>query len=147
MLPTLGQSTSTGAWRRTWLLLGIVGVAPLALPTMKWVTHGPLAGPAALVAGDTDASDRNAETAVDRRERSGTKAKGRDAAIDVEFLPRPSKFEEEFLAKLEKPVTVEFLDLGLQDCIMYLEEAAKIPVWFDKNALTDEGVALISLSR
>src|SRR5579872_3606431 len=141
MLPSLGQSTSRTT-RRTVLLLGALGAAALALPTMKWVTQGPIPGSVVLIAGDVEASDRNLETAVDRRDKSGTKAKRRDVAVDVEYLPRPSKFEEEFLAALEKPVTVEFMELGLEDCLMFLHEATKIPIWFDKVSLTEEGVAL-----
>ena len=141
MLPSISQTTSRTT-RRTLLLLATMGVAALVLPTMKWVTHGPLAGPAALVADDTKADARNVGGGADRREKPGAESKGRDAAVDVEYLPRPSKFEERVLAALEKPIDIAFLDRGLEDCFAYLQEESKIPMWLDRQTLTDEGVAL-----
>lgn len=50
--------------------------------------------------------------------------------------------EEKILAALDKPTSVEFLDLALEDCLTYLKEYHSINVWVDKPAITEEGISL-----
>jgi hypothetical protein len=142
MLPSLSR-TESRATRRTLVFLGIMAVAALAIPTMKWTTHMQSAGPAGAFADDTQPADAGKGTSgADRREKPGSAGKGRKASMEVEYLPRPSKFEEQVLESLEKPTTVEFVGMALEDCIQFLREVADIPMWMDKQTLTDEGVAL-----
>lgn len=112
MLPSLNQPESR-VTRRTLLFIGVVALAALALPTLKWATHMQSAG----TAGAFD-------------------------VVEVEYLPRPSRFEEEFLAALEKPVQTDFVELALQDCLSYLQEYANIPFWFDTPALKEANISL-----
>ena len=142
MLPSLSQ-TESRATRRTLAFFGIMAVAALALPTLRRTTHLESAGLAAAFGDDTQATDAGKGAAgADRRERPGSAGKAQNAAMEVEYLPRPSKFEEQVLSALEKPTTVEFLDLALEDCITALHEMSNLPLWMDKQTLTDEGVAL-----
>jgi hypothetical protein len=143
MLPSLDQ-TKSGATRRTVLLVAALAVAALALPTMKRAIQAQSAGTAAAVADDTAQQNPllRKVAVADRRDRPGTETKAPDASVEVEYLPRPTNFEEQVLAALEKPTDVEFSDLGLEGCLNFLSEAARIPFWMDKQTLTDEGVAL-----
>jgi hypothetical protein len=141
MLPSLSQTTSRTT-RRTLLMLLALGVAVIALPTIRWAAQAQSAGSAALYADDfAQAASSTKAARGDRHEKpvSESKAQG---ALEVEFLPRPSKFEEQVLAALEKPTTVDFQDLSLEDAIAYLGEYHGINIWLDKPTLTDEGVAL-----
>src|SRR5579863_3636970 len=122
MLPSLSQTTS-GSSRRTLLFLAAVAIAALALPTLKWATHAHSADPVVVVVDDAELPDQF-------------------AAPEVEYLPRPSKFEEEVLAALKKPVDIEFSKLTLAECIDYLQQESKLPMWIDEQNLTDEGIAL-----
>jgi general secretion pathway protein D len=143
MPSSLSQTKSRSA-RRALLFFGLIAIAALAFPTLKWATHVPSAGPSVAFADEkaqpTDAG--KAAAGADRRDKPGTATKGRDAAVEVEYLPRPSRVEEQILAALEKPIDVEFLDLALEDCLNFLHETANVPIWLDKQTLTDEGVAL-----
>lgn len=112
MLPSLNQPESR-VTRRTLLFIGVVALAALALPTLKWATHMQSAG----TAGAFD-------------------------VVEVEYLPRPSRFEEEFLAALEKPVQTDFVDLALEDCLKYLQEFTNVPLWFDAPALKEANISL-----
>lgn len=143
MLPSLNQSESR-ATRRTLLFLGVVAFTALALPTLKWTTQSQSGGLAVAFADDKaqGADAEKGAAGADRRDKLARGTKGRDAADEIEYLPRPTKFEEMVLAALEKPLNVEFLDLPLDDCVNFVQEAAKIPIWMDKQTLTDEGVAL-----
>ena len=105
MLPSVSQTTS-GPTRRTALLVAVLAVATMLLPTMKWATQ---AQSAAAIADETADRKNSRKTAAnDRREKPGTETRVRDAAVEVEYLPRPSRFEEQVLAALEKPTDVEF---------------------------------------
>jgi hypothetical protein len=143
MLPSLNQSKSR-ATRRTLLFLGVVAACALALPTLKWTAQMQLGGLARVLADDKPqpAEAGKGLAGADRRDRPGTGTKRAGAAPEIEYLPRPSKFEEQLLAALDKPVNVEFLDLALEDAIAFLQEAATLNIWLDKQTLTDEGVAL-----
>ena len=140
MLPSLGQNRS-GTTRRTVLVFAVLAVAALALPTMKWATHATSAGPVVVLVDDA-AQPTGAAAAVDRREKSRTEPHDQDVVPDVEYLPRPSKFEEQVLSALEKPVDIEFSKMALEDCIDYLRKESKIPMWLDKTSLTDDGIEL-----
>ncbi len=144
MLPSLSQ-TASGSARRTLLFLTAIAVAALAFPTLKWATQALSAGPVVVVVDDGTASPGGKKgTAVDRREKSGAEPSEDVPVPEVEYLPRPSKFEEQVLKALEKPIDVEFSDMALEDCIDHLRIESKLPIWFDKQTLTDEGVALDS---
>lgn len=142
MLPSLRQSTS-GTARRTLFLLSAIAVAALAFPTVKWVTHAQSAGSVVVLSdGAPQSAGTQGAAAVDRREKSSAESQDQVAVPDVEYLPRPSKFEEQVLAALEKPVDIEFSKLPLEDCIDHLRKESKIPMWLDQQFLTDEGIAL-----
>lgn len=142
MLPSLSRTTP-GVARRTLILVAGLAAAALALPTIKWATQAQSAGAAGAVAGElAQRKDTGKGTVVDRRDAPGTEPKGRDTSADVEYLPRPTRFEEKVEAALEKPMEIEFLELPLEDCLTYFQETADIPMWLDKQTLRDEGVAL-----
>ena len=142
MLPSLRQSTS-GTARRTVFLLFAIAVAALAFPTLKWATHAQSAGSVVVLTnGALQSAGTAAAEAVDRREKAGAESQDQVDVPDVEYLPRPSKFEEQVLAALEKPVDIEFSKLALADCIDYLRKESKIPMWIAEQSLTDEGIAL-----
>jgi hypothetical protein len=125
-------------------LLLCVAVAALALAAQRWTNHMPSAGPAVAFADDQaqPADAGKGAGGADRRDQGQTRRKGRNASPEIEYLPRPSRFEEELLSALEKPINVDYHDLGLEDCLHKLEETARISFWFDKQSLADEGVAL-----
>jgi len=68
-------------------------------------------------------------------------AKGNTNGATVDYLPRPTKIEQKILDALRKPTTVDFLDLPFDDCVTFLSQYHKIPMWLDKKTLLDEGVA------
>lgn len=140
MLPSLRQSTS-GAARRTVFLLFAIAVAALAFPTAKWAAHAQLAGPVVVVVDDA-VRPAGESAAVDRREKVQAEPPDQIAVPEVEYLPRPSRFEKQVLAALEKPLDIEFSKMALEDCIDYLRKESKIPMWLDRTTLTDEGTAL-----
>jgi hypothetical protein len=125
-------------------ICGVIVIAALAFPALKWAAHAPSAGPSVAFADEkVQPADAGKGTAgAVRHDKQGTTTKGREAAVEVEYLPRPSRVEEQILAALEKPIDVEFLDLPLEDCLNFLHETANVPIWLDKQTLTDEGVAL-----
>jgi hypothetical protein len=67
-------------------------------------------------------------------------AEGRDTPPTVEYYPRPSKIEEKLIAALDKPTTVEFIDLPLEDGITFVKEYHEINILLDKVHLTKESV-------
>ena len=139
MLPSLNQ-TESRATRRTLLCLGIVAVAALALPTMKWVSHKQSVGSAVAVADETaqPADAGKASPAVDRREKPGLETKDRDAAVVVEYLPRPSREE----AAVEESLDIEVIDMPFEECVKLIAQRAKINVVLDYQTLADDGVVL-----
>jgi len=143
MLPSLNQPTSR-ATRRTLLVLGFVAIAAVALPTIQWKNPTQSGGLAIVFADDKAPSKDAAKGPVgtDGREKAGAGKRAPEAVPEIEYLPRPSKFEEQVLAALEKPIDFEFLDLPLEDCLSFINETAQLPIWLDKQTLTDEGVAL-----
>ena len=58
MLPLLGQTASRIS-RRSLLLLCALGIAVLAIPTLKWAAHSPFGSPAAHGAADASAAARS----------------------------------------------------------------------------------------
>ncbi len=50
--------------------------------------------------------------------------------------------EARILKTLAKPTTVEFVDLPLEDCLTFLKDYHQIPVWLNKGAMTEDGIAL-----
>lgn len=63
-------------------------------------------------------------------------------AENDEYFPRPSAAERKVLDALQNPMSVEFQDTALEDCLAALAEQAKIDIWLDKTKLTEEGVAM-----
>ena len=141
MLPSVNQPESR-ATRRTLLFLGVLAAASLALPMMNLTTPTQPVGPTVAVADDSAPTDTGKAAAGVIAARLSSEPSGRNAAPVVEYLPRPSKFEEKVIAALDKSVDIEFLDLSLEDCIVHLQELSQIPMLLDKQTLTDEGVAL-----
>ena len=114
MLPLLNQ-LEVRATRCTLLFRGIVAAAAVTLPTVRWSQGMSTFGVAVAAADNTKQANDAAKRAAsaDRGEKPATVTKGADAAVAVEYLPRPSKIEAELLVALEKPVNIEFLDLPL----------------------------------
>ena len=127
--------------KRTLRLLATLAVAALILSAMRWAARIESARAAAQEAANRNEVEK-ALAGADRREGAAKGTNTASATGDVEYLPRPSAFEKELLAALEKPIDVEFLDTALEDCLNFLQEAVNIPFWMDKQTLTDEGVAL-----
>jgi hypothetical protein len=143
MLPTLSQSAGR-ATRRAVVVLGILAIGSLALPTLKRGTHAQTVVQvidSAAGAEDTGDADKFVP-AAERPDKPANEPRFRNTLPTVEFLPRLSPDEKKIIAALDQPVTVEFLDLPLEDAITYLKEFAHINIYFDKAQLTDEGVAL-----
>jgi hypothetical protein len=67
-------------------------------------------------------------------------AEGRDRPPTVEYFPRPSPIEERLIAALDKPTTVEFVDLPLEDAITYLGEFHNISIFLDKALLKKKAI-------
>jgi len=142
MLPSLGQSTS-GTARRTVFFLAVIAISALALPTLKWATDAQAPGLVVVFADDVaQPTDGKVKTPVEQRAKSRVQPQDKEPAPDVEYFPRPSRFEEQVLAALEKPVDVDFSKMPLKDCIEHLRKESKIPFYIDQQTLTDEGVAL-----
>ena len=53
---------------------------------------------------------------------------------------RLTKDETKILEALEKPTSVEFVDLTLEDCLAFLKDRYEINIWIDRSALIDEGM-------
>ena len=126
MLPSLSQAANC-ATRSMWVFLGVLSVVVLALPTLEVAAEPE----EAVTFADAEASAKPARTSKEER-----------TSEFVEYLPRPTKFEEKTLLLFEKPTTVEFLDLPLEDCVTFLKEYHNINIWLDRATLCDEGVAL-----
>ena len=140
-MQTSTSQTQSPATRRTRRLLAIVAVAALIFSAMRWAARIESARAAAQEAANRNEVEK-VLAGADRREGAAKGINAASATGDAEYLPRPSTFEKELLAALEKPVDVEFLDTALEDCLNFLQEAVNIPFWMDKQTLTDEGVAL-----
>jgi len=143
MLPMLGQTASRVS-RRTVLVLGLLAVAGLAVPTLKWAGHDPFGGPVAHGAGsprDPD-GDSAAGPAAPHGAKSGAAAEARDTSRAAEFLPRPTEEEEKVLQAMGQKIDVDFLEVPLEECIHRLGDQTGLPFWFDKATLADEGVAM-----
>jgi len=82
-------------------------------------------------------ADQNSENPGVRRPR-GDGAPLKHAIVKNEEAPA----EEKLLKALDKPTTVEFIDLPLEDCLTFLHDYHGINIWIDRHTLTDEGVAL-----
>ncbi len=83
-------------------------------------------------------------------EATATKKEGNNAGAPVEFFPRPSPGEQEILAALEKPLTVEIVEEPLQDVVNDFADLLSISIVLDETALDDaakSGDSPISLPR
>jgi hypothetical protein len=139
MLSSLKQS-GTHLTRRAVLILVCLTIGALAIPTFRWASDGPLAGLAKpsgsgqlvlLVEGKPAGDSANAPVPD----------KARPDPVD-EYFPRPTAAEKKILDALEKPVDVEFLDLPIGDCFVFLRDQTKVDFWIDKVKLQEEGVTL-----
>src|SRR5215831_8582904 len=119
MLPLLGQTASRVS-RRTILLLGVLAALGLAIPTLKWAGHFPIGNAAAQGAGDEANSGGGARAAAfaGAGEDADVRSEKKKAAADAvpEYLPRPTKEEEKFLATLARRIDVDFSDVPLDEC-------------------------------
>ena len=143
MLPMLGQ-TASRINRRTVLLLAVLAAFALAIPTLKWAGGGPLGTVAAQGAPDANAAadpDIVAAAAPDR-DKPSSKGVVAGAGGTAEYLPRPTKDEERILAALEEPLTVEFRDVALEECIQFIRKQAHLDIYVEKDALIEEGIAV-----
>ena len=139
MLPTLSQS-GTRATRRAVVILGIVAIGAMALPTLRRGTQSQ------TLVQVIDSSAVGAEPADGgKHARQPAEAPARHVAPLIEYLPRPTKAEERVLEALAMPVSVDFHDLPLEDCLQFLSDYPDLPKFdlhFDRATLTDEGVAV-----
>ena len=62
----------------------------------------------------------------------------------LEFLPPLTPEEKRIEEALEKPVDCEFVDQPLTDVVLWLAEAASIPIVIDSNGLAEEGIASVT---
>jgi hypothetical protein len=53
-----------------------------------------------------------------------------------------SAAETRIRRKLTEPVTVDWVDLPLEECILYLQNETKINVWIDRTTIQDEGIQM-----
>src|SRR5207253_5179808 len=67
--------------------------------------------------------------------KSLTERRQKWASVD---LMRWNPTEEKMRRSLDKPTTVDFTDLALEDAIEYLKEYHGINIWMDKQTFTDE---------
>ena len=147
MLHTLSQSGSR-ATGRALVVLGFLAIGALAIPTLKRGTQAQTivqvveSEARALQAGDAEKPG----TAVERSEKQPAATKSGKAARAVEFLPRPTPDEEKIIAALEKPTTLEFLELPLDDAFQFLKEYHGIPIYVEKSAFKDAEVPLDSMA-
>jgi len=142
MLPSLSRTVSRIAGR-TVLFVAVLGIAGLALPTLKWTTHSPLSAPAMAETGAEGSAEAEKNASGSKpREEPAVGSKTREPASGVEFLPRPTRTEEKIVETLEKPTTCDFQELPLEEALTYLKDYHNINVWLDRNTFADEGVAL-----
>jgi hypothetical protein len=143
MLPNLSQSAGR-ITRRAVVVLGLLAIGGLALPTLRrgtqaqsivQVIEGDALAGQAPEAGKPGSAGEPAEPSADV-------LKFKNARPTVEFLPRLSPEERRIVATLDTPVTVEFLDLPLEDAITFLREYVNLSIILDKGPLTEEGVAI-----
>jgi hypothetical protein len=145
MLPTLSQSGSRATWRAL-VVLGLLAIGALAIPTLKRGTQAQTivqvveSEAQAVQAGEANKPGSTAE----RSEKQPAATKTGNAARAVEFLPRPTPDEVKIIASLEKPTTVEFLDLPLEDCFTFLKEYHDITIHLEKSAFKEADVPLDS---
>jgi hypothetical protein len=69
--------------------------------------------------------------------------RGADAPVTRAIMKdEEASVEEKILNALDKPTTVEFVDLPLEDCLTFLHEYHGVNIWLDHQTLADEGVAM-----
>src|SRR5205807_3075528 len=98
----------------------------LALPTLKWAGHGNSPGSLVLVADAGEPEGTRKAAPGERRDKPSAGAKT-DAEPEIEYLPRPTKDEERILKALATPIDVEFLDLPLEDALVFINEYPNLP--------------------
>jgi len=126
------------------MLVIALAIVSMAFPVVKWATQARHAGIAIVIADDKPQQNDSAKGQESARPESPvTQANSLpDPAVEIEYLPRPSRFERQLLAALEKPIDVEFTNLALEACLTRLQETSKLPFWIDKQTLHDDGIAL-----
>ncbi|HLJ09539.1 MAG TPA: hypothetical protein VKU82_00045 [Planctomycetaceae bacterium] len=78
------------------------------------------------------------------RSRSGPRAP--DLPIQHAILQEEraeSAAEEKIVRSLDKPTTVDFNELPLEEALVFLKEYHNINIWIDRASLLDEGIALL----
>lgn len=148
MLPSPNQSAKRAPARRR-IVLGIVSAVALGVPTTTWLAerglHSPV-GVSNVSAAEALRADAAVATTEDElpNQAGAEKPAGaaRSEAPSVEYFPRPTKYEIKIRESLDKPTSVEFIDLAFEDCFKYLRDYHKINIWADRQALNEEGVKL-----
>jgi len=89
-------------------------------------------------------ADELGEAAVGAGDQKPAGEKARDDWNPIEEKPgvKQSAIEEQIVRSLDKPTTVNFQELPLEDCLTFLKEYHNINLVIDKAKMADEGVAL-----
>jgi len=148
MLPSPDQAAKR-ATALNRIVLGSLSVIVLGFLTMSLLTERRsqfTAGGTIVSAAEPLAADERVAAAEDDLSDLPGSAKPagafRSDAPLIEYFPRPTKDEAKIIAALEKPTSLEFVDLSLEKCIEFLKEYHKINIWLDLQTLTKLGVAL-----
>jgi hypothetical protein len=94
---------------------------------------------------DTDEPDAEpADAPAAQKPRAHARLRANDLPLAHAILKKEDESpEEKILSALDKPTTVEFFDLALDEAINFLSEYHGINIWMDKHTLNDVGVALV----
>jgi peroxiredoxin len=73
---------------------------------------------------------------------AGEKARAQWNPVEERPGVKQTAVEERIVRSLDKPTTVEFLDLPLEDCLTFLKEYHNLNLVIDRAALSEQGVPL-----
>jgi hypothetical protein len=142
MLPSLSR-TGLHAGRRIVVALCLLGAAILSLPIVRLDAEpAPTDAGGDTRAGAKASGDPNEGGSVEDSENRAVASTRQNASSGTEYFPRPNKDEEKIIKALDKATTVEFLDLPLEDCITFVKEYQNIPIYVDRNSLTEAQIKL-----
>jgi hypothetical protein len=100
--------------------------------------------------GADEPSDSPPRAADAQSDQGGEKAARGTPRVRNDDLPlhhaivtnKEDSAEAEIIAALDKPTTVDFQEMGLEDALMFLKSYHEINIWIDRGTLAEEGVAL-----
>ena len=118
--------------RRRSGFLSWIRVAGLGL----MVVTGLMAGASAITAQEVDAD------LIDKFETTKSLAAKSVRRAGPEFLPRPSKNEQQIVDALGKPTEVAFRDNDLAGALSYLAELHQIEIWVDRVRVNSDDVTV-----